>query len=404
MCFLTPFVVYAQVKGYSCQRKINKPVKAGFYSVRLSPELMSQLKSGWNDIRILDFANADTLEVPYLWETTASEYQQKIIPFELINATYDASYSYLTLKVDDEKIINHISLDITDPDFDKWVRVEGSNDNKAWFTICERLRIVRFQNTNEHFEYTSLDFPNAQYAYFRLKFDNTSSPKLNISKVLAFETERKDNRTFDELKVSSWKQTENKKEKQSEIIVELPVAYRISHIDVKSAGNKDFYRTVNVYRSSTVHTTTGDKEVWYMLNTGVFSSAGNTQISCLDAQTKKLKIEILNNDDQPIEIKEVKAFAEQLKLVAELPVSDNLYLLYNKANDNAPVYDLVHFKEKIPAIVTEIACGPEQAFTPLLEAKSPLVSSKSWLWAAMGGIMVVIAFFSFRLLKKQSSD
>lgn len=404
ICCLLPFLAKAQTASYSCQRKINKPENAKFYSVKLSPELVSQLKSGWNDLRILDFSGSDTVEVPYLLETLNNyESEQKIISFNLINTTHDARYSYLTLKVNDKKVINHIRLDITEPEFDKWIRVEGSHDNKSWFTISERLRIVRFQNSEERFEYTSLDFPNSQYAYFRLKFDNTHSSRLNVSNVYAFETERKEH-SYSEVKISNWKQTENKKEKKSELIVDLPVAYRINHIRINASGNKDFYRNINVYQSVTVHTKKGDTEVWHMLNTSVFSSLDSNKISCFDEQTKKLKIEILNNDDQPLEIKDIKAFAEQVRLVAELPASDNLYLLYGKPNDQAPVYDLVHFKTKIPADVPEITYGAEQVYTAVLPAKSPLINSKNWLWGAMSLIMVVIAFFSFRLLKNQSRD
>ena len=398
---ILPFAVFSQTQDYSWQRKINKPDTGKFYSVVLTPEIVAHLKSGWNDIRILNISENDTTEVPYLLESISSKKEEKAVAFELINTTYDKGYSYLTLKINEKRTLNRIKLAITDADFDKWVKVEGSSDNKSWFTITERLRIVRFRNANEHFEYTTLDFPASEYAYYRLQFDNTLNKRLDVTGAYAFETFEKQG-IYSELKINGWKQTENKKDKKSEIIIELPLAYRVDHITVKSNTNKDFYRNINIYRNQLIHTAKGDRENWYIVNTAVFSSVGSNTIECYDTQSGKLKIEISNRDDKPVDISEIHLFAKQCRLTAELPVSDNLYILYGKSGDPGPAYDLVHFKEKIPVELPELSYGPEQTVSKVLEAKSPLISNKNWLWAAMGVIMLIISIFSYLMLKKEN--
>ena len=78
-----------------------------------------------------------------------------------------------------------------------------------------------------------------------------------------------------------------------------------------------------------------------------------------------------------------------------------MYLTYGRANDNAPTYDLVHFKEKIPDSICELNYGHEQSVLHAATTKNVIVENKNWLWIAMGAIILLIGFFSFKMLKKE---
>jgi hypothetical protein len=402
---LLPYGTFAQADSYFYKRKINKTDKEQFYSLVLTPTLTAHCKSGWNDIRIYNFSEKDTMEVPYVLECPKNKEEEKAVPFELINTVAEEGCcSYLTLKANKKQTINRIKLVIDDTGFDKWVKLEGSNDNRTWLTIKEKLRIVRYQNGNEYFEYTALDFPNAEYACYRLKFDDLESKRIRVTNAFAFETIESKGK-YDELKINGWKQNENKKDKTSEIIVEFPASYRINYITVKSNSARDFYRNIDVYRyGGSSQTLKGDRDYWYTVNTSVFSSVGDNKISCYDQQLQKLKIVIVNNDNVPVEINEIRAFAGQCHLLAELPVSDSLYIMYGKADVRAPDYDLVHFKEKIPASIQEMGFGGEQMIVPAVKADNQLISNRKWLWAAMGTVMISIIFFSYIMIKKENQN
>lgn len=399
---LLPVLVLAQTNTYTYQRKLNSTEEEKYYSISLNPEIISRCKSNLNDIRIYDFSGKDTSEIPYVMERLGSIKEEKIIPFERINDTYNEKCcSYLTLKINKKQLINSIKLDVSDSNFDKRIKVEGSNDNIAWYTIREHLRIVRFLNKVEHFEYTTLDFPNTEYTYYRLKFDDEAGNRINITKAYAFEiNETKGD--YRELIIGSYKRVENKKERKSEIIVEFPFNYRVDHIILKSNTKKDFYRNTNVYKLASVsHAPNGDIENWNLIHTSIFSSTENKAVNCEGEQTQKLKIEILNQDDEPLERIEIMAFSEQYRLVAEFPVSDNLYLIYGKKNDKAPSYDLIHFKEKIPEKNYELNYESEQLIVSVPDTKNPLLKNKSWLWLSMGAVILLISFFSFKMLKNE---
>ena len=311
--------------------------------------------------------------------------------------------SYLTLKFNKKETINQIKLDVADFNFDKNLRIEGSNDNKQWFTIKDHLRIVRFQNSEDNFSYTTLFFPNSEYTYFRLKFDDDASQRIQITNANAFENISTQGK-YTEIKNFNWKQKNDKKNKTSEIIVDLPTSYVINYIKLKTNNKTDFYRNINVYASSgTYHTPKGDLENWYLVNTSVFTSIDTNSIVLNNSRSKKLKIEIINYDNEPIEISEIKAFTEQCRLICNLPVSDNLYLAYGKENNEAPTYDLVHFKKNIPIQLPEINYGSEQIKMPPQIIDNSLIKNKKWLWIVMGAVILIIGYFALTMLKKEQN-
>lgn len=395
----------AQIEGYSFKRQLNKVEKENYYTLLLSPEVIARSKSNLSDIRIYNIADKDTAEVPYLMNWMGSNIKEVSIPFELINDTYNEKCcSYVTLKFPKKQAINQIKLNVSDSNFDKSLQIEGSNDNKQWFTIKEHLRIVRFRNASEDYSYTTLNFNSSEFTYFRIKFDDDGSPRINVIEAYAFENQLIEGK-YTELKVLGKKQTENKKEKISEVIVDFPYSYLVNYITIKSNTKNDFYRNINIYGSNgTIKTGKGDLENWYMINTTVFSSIENNIIFCNNSKTKKLKIEIINYDNEPIVLDEIKAFAEQCQLVANLPPSENLYIAYGKENDNAPNYDLVHFKDKIPNELSNVDYGSEQVKIISINKPDQIIKSKVWLWIVMGVVLVIIGYFALSMLKKEQGD
>jgi hypothetical protein len=325
--------------------------------------------------------------------------------FSLINDTYnEKSFSYITLKSNKKQIINQIVLTISDAEFDKNVMLEGSTDNHHWFTIREHLRIVRFRNSSNDFEYTTLDFPDAEFNYFRLKFDDTFTPRITITNAYAYENNITSGK-YTEVKSKEWKQVENKKEKKSEVIVEFPYQYTISYITIKSNSTIDFYRNINIYATNgTYHTVSGDKDYWYVINSSVFTSEKKSSINCNNETTRKLKIEIANFDNEPVNISEIKIYCEQARLIAYLPVSENIYVAYGKTNEHDPVYDIEHFKNKIPSLLMDINYGEEQVKLAKVEVKSELIGNKNWLWIIMGVVISLISYFALSMLKKESKQ
>lgn len=402
---ITGLSTFAQLSSYNYSRKLNPVSKEDYYSISLPAELLANCKSNGNDIRLYNLGTGDTTEIPYIKQSLGDITEETAIPFQLINdVTNLKCCSYVTLKMDSKKVINHITLDVLENNFDKLLSVEGSNDNKEWFTIKRHVRIAGFVNNESNFKNTSIYFPEAEYAYFRINMDDDGSPRITVNAANAFEYKTKKG-LYNELTINTKQQTENKKEKTSDVLVHFPFNYVVNRIQfLANAG--DFYRNFNIYASQGTYTTPkGTEENWQRVYSGVIVSGEENVFEISPTQTRTLKIEIINYDNQPIILTEVKAYSEKVVLQSKLPQSEGIYLAYGKENENAPIYDLVHFKNKIPEQLQEITCGKEEtkAVASMAAAKTGL-TNKNYLWIAMAAVIILIGYFALSMVRKERGN
>ncbi len=398
------FYSFSQINSYTFKRKLDSVGVDGYYSIPLSPEITSKSKSSLNDLRLYQIRENDTIEVPYLINYKGDKVENKESFFELINTVSNLKCcSFVTLKMNKRRIINTIYFDIEQSNFDKNITVEGSNNNKDWYVIKTHLRITGFYNNSINFKSTSIDFPNAEYEYFRIKLDDDASEKVVIHKAVAYESSV-NNGEYDKLVVLSKKQTNNKETKTSETVINYGANQIINYIKINCVNKENFYRNINIYKSiGTFPTAKGKEEAWQLISTGILASDRENKFNLNNSQTTKLKIEVINYDNQPIEITDVEAYSEKIELISKLPLNGLVYLAYGKENEKAPVYDLVHFKSKIPENLNSIKLGKEETKIEKLEKKSALIENKIWLWVALGSLVLLIGYFALKMLKNEQS-
>ena len=418
---------YAQLNTYDYQRRINA-ASEGWYRIPLPADVLARTRSGMNDLRIYHLQEKDTVEIAYLHQSLGDKRTETAVPSELIKHSHtEAGYSFITLKFPSKKLVNEIALDVTENNFDKWVKVQGSTDNRNWTTIRERARIVGFDNEEADYKYTKLKFAPVAYTYFRLVMNDEWSDPITVTAAHAFQVQTDAGR-YEELKIEKESAKENRQLKVTEIYLDLAYEYPIDHLSIESKSKKDFYRNINVYRYNGVQRTKhGSIDRWELVSTGIFSSYGDysayaghsakkdsmndvhypaTLLSFYGNRTGRLKIEIVNKDDQPVEIGNIELFGETKQLVSKLPAGD-LVLAFGKERCAAPEYDLVYFRQNIPAKVEVASLGEEKRITAApekkkeeQEAKEPLIKEKIWLWVAMGVVLLLIIVFSINMLKK----
>lgn len=397
--FTLPLFAAAQLSSYSWKRPVAKTGKDGYYGVRLTPEVMAMTLSDLRDLRIYQVGEKDTIEQPYIHQWMGRKSEQLKVPFELINSANDQDLSYVTLKFGSPKVIDEIRLEVAESNFDKVLEVQGSSDNQKWVTVRRHVRIVGFSNGDGEYRYTTLNFSPSEYPYFRLVLSDKSSKPVTITNAFAYQT-RTVAGNYSELAIASHETKEDKEKKATEHLLSFSMPYKLSRLELKAEKGKDFYRNVNVYYlASITKAPKGDIENWEIVNTTILASTEDCIIECYNTGTKKIKIEVLNNDDQPVKIDTVKVFAEDCQLFAKLPASDKLILAYGKEGDDGPRYDMAHFASNyLPLAKLDLGKEEkiEKSLPPPAEA---LLKDKLWLWVVMGVLIVVIGAFSFRMLK-----
>ena len=175
------FGLQAQTNQYRYKREL-KGVSTNWHSLTLPNDIFKNAQSGLADLRIYGVKGKDTVEVPYILEQSADQITVRETAFTIINQSSNPNGFFYTFQSAAAASINQIKLSFKQENFDWKVKLEGSNDNKEWFTVVDNYRILSIKNSNTDYQFTQLDFATAKYSYFRLAIKANEQPQLSAAK------------------------------------------------------------------------------------------------------------------------------------------------------------------------------------------------------------------------------
>ena len=393
-------VVKAQTNIFPYQRNL-KGVTTNWHSLQLPNSVFSKAQSGLEDLRIFGFKGKDTIEVPYILEQSADQVTQRETPFNVINQSNNGVGFYYTFQASAAASINEIKLSFKETNFDWKVTLEGSSNNTEWFTILKDERILSIKNNNTNYQFTTLNFPTAKYAYFRLTIKTNLQPTLTAAKILQTDTLKGIEK---EVAYQTYQLSNDAKNKQTVIDVVLPELAPVAYLKINAQSNLDFYRRFRIeYATDSFKTEKGIQFNYAPLFEGTLSSLEPTAFSFKSTLLSRLKITIENNDNQPLRLNGLQLKGPIYELVARFEKNDYQYALYYGNKETAaPIYELQNFENKTPIAPAVLALGNEQK-NPAYNIKTTtaLFENKIWLWALMGLIIALLGFFAYKMLKEK---
>lgn len=394
-------VAVGQMNGFRYKREL-QGVSSQWHRLIVPDSVFGKTRNNLHDIRIYGVApGQDTLEVPYLLHT-GSEQTEKETAFLLRNTTHNSNGWYFTFELPDEEAINHLQLEFEQKNFDWSIQLQGSHDQREWFTLLDRYRILSISNASTEFRFTRLNFPDARYRYYRLLVRSTEQPVLRSAKLLQRSTVAGTPKTYP---VRTIIQNNNKATRQSEVTIDLPLPVPVSMLQVSIQDKVDYYRPLTITcLSDSFQTEQGWSYQYRSLATGVVSSEGTNRFSFPAAITQKLKLILHNQDNQPLTIDSVYVSGFVHELVARFPQRENTryYLVYGNERMAAPEYDLSRFSTNIPGITTLLTTGAEEIITGApVQKTTALFTNAWWLWLIIGAVIVLLGWFTLSMMRKQ---
>ena len=389
---LTQFRYKRELQGVSSQ----------WHRLTVPDSVFGKTRNNLHDIRIYGVApGQDTLEVPYLLQAGSIQ-TEKEVSFLLRNTTHNSNGWYFTFELPDEEVINHLQPEFEQKNFDWNIQLQGSHDQQEWFTLLDRYRILSISNASTEFRFTRLNFPDARYRYYRLLVRSKEQPVLRSAKLLLRTAAAGTIKTYTVLKT---KQENNKASQQTEVTIDLPLPVSVSQLQVRVQDNVDYYRPLTITcLSDSFQTEQGWSYQYRSLATGVVSSDGTNQFSFPATITKKLKLVLHNQDNQPLTVDAVEVSGFVHELVARFPQRTNTryFLAYGNETIPAPAYDLARFANNIPGSLLSLTAGSEEAINPAtVQKKTALFTNAWWLWMIIGVVIVLLGWFTVSMIRKQ---
>ncbi|MDL2262445.1 DUF3999 family protein [Bacteroidales bacterium OttesenSCG-928-I21] len=361
--------------------------------IMLPNNIFGEIRPDFADIRIYGINDKDTIEVPYLLRFFEDKIESKAQPIDIINQTHASDVYYYTLENTNSRKINFIELDFKEKNFDHRITLEGSQDQLKWETILDDYRILSIQNEHTDFQFTKLNFPAAQYRFFRVSFNSAINSKLEQATVLHKDTV---SGNYNYYAPKNMKVRENEK-KQSVVTLQLNEKVPISRIEISIADTINYYRAYSIYYAPDSLTSRR-----YELVRGVLNSWEKTEVKFNEVTSNNIIIIIDNNDNKPLNINLVKASGPGYGLVTRIiSRADNYYLCYGNPNIGKPQYDIKYFQDKIPAKIPKAILSSDVCIKP--DEKMPsqkTVNHKITLWSLIILIIITLSWFSIKMIKK----
>lgn len=364
-------------KEFSWQAFIEDVPRNGFYNILLHPDLLSESQApGYTDYRIYQ---DNKTEVPYLLRKESFQYDiSSIKSFDVIenrqvtNGTSSFIFSNTT-----GQAIDRFTLMVKNSWVQKNMNVTGSNDLKQWYGL--RPDFV-FNPADPE-----VDLPPTDYKYIRLLINDSNNAPLNITAAGQLINEQKFNTPIP-VSYSSRTISNIAHSTETGIQIVFPGKYVIDKLSFTITAHSFYKRQAWVNGESFTLT----------------SGQPNEVVLSHEIKTDTLMIRIENEDNPPLGIDDVQIWQLPRYLTAYLEQGHSYLILTGNPALTAPKYDLAYFADSLKKELPLISIENEQ-MKPISKPASAVVStlftSQVWIWVAIVGIIALLGFMAFRMLK-----
>lgn len=395
-------VFYGQMQNYDYKIKLPN-ITDTWHSITLPNTVFLNTLESLSDVRIYGITvENDTIEAPYILNYTAPQLHTKTVSYKLINASSKDGISFFSLKIPSKDAVNHIKLDFEEDNFDWKVLLQGSHNQKDWFTIYNNYRIVAIKNSRTNYNFTDLTFPPVEYTYFRIGIKSDLEPTLKKA-TLQYQQQTKAN--IMDRKLRSFTIVNRKKTKETILNIALEKKAPTHQITIKVNDKIDYYRPIQIEELvDSVKTEKGFKYNYKTLRYGTLTSVEKNTFTFKNTFAKKIRITISNFDNEPLQITDINAKGYRFQLRARFTRPATYYLTYGNKEAYAPNYDIAKLNLKMPDAITELPLGAAQRIIKKEKiASQPLFKSEIWLWGVMSILLLVIGWFSYKMLTKKEA-
>lgn len=389
----------AQVDGYQYARNLSG-VQEQWHQLTLPDDLFSHTQRTLHDLRVVKVTEAgDTLEIPFVLNEQQCTQSVEKHSYQTINATRAKGKQYMTFDLGEPLEVNRLHLVSGLRNFDWRCSLEGSQTLGDWEMITENQRILAIQNGHTEYSYSTLHIPTTRFRYLRVGISGQPEVQNPLTSAVIEHRVTSYGQTIVQ-PIQSVTDTVDRATKRSVITLRLPQTVPVSEVRLHFADSLNFVRRVNIsYVRDSTQTEQGTRHYFNAFASGYVSSLEESRFESATVFTDALQIEIFNDDNRPLTLDSTTVSGNRFLMTLRAEGEGEYWLLYGNDQARAPRYDLVHLQQTIPEKAPALKIGPALKWADIQPKAGPMEPDSLWLWVVIIAIVVVIGFFSFRMLK-----
>ncbi|HEY5407680.1 MAG TPA: hypothetical protein VIJ92_11345 [Ginsengibacter sp.] len=383
------FGVHAQSQsGYKYKAQLEDIDATKFYKIDLPPTVIAKCKDRLEDIRIFD---EDGKQVPYILREDLPAFKiENFTEFPILKFGREKDkQTHIILKNASQHAINNLLLFVKNMEASRVFSITGSDDSIHWFIIKENIYLENtFSNDGDNTINTLL-FPKSNYKYFQLIIFGENVIPFNIIKAGIYKEDILFGK-YIELPRPAVLQKDSLN-KKSYVQLNFNDFYKINKLEIHAEGPKYFKRSFSITKNN-------NGNYNYLLDGYLISDSSN--IFIIDARTKHLQLTINNEDNSPLTIG-ADAYQLNTSLLTYLQANKRYYLFFGDSTAQFPKYDLEFFKDSVEKNPADISIKSIENGNVIHEkSKGSSEKSKLLLWIIIGGVLSILLFFTFRMMKE----
>lgn len=370
--------------------------KDSFYSIPITSELSSYLKTDLSDIRIADEKGQ---WVPHIvnWSLKNTIIHNVYFDLPVLKKENAGTSLILVAENTGKETLTNILLTIKNTAATRLAVISGSDDQKNWFTITDSILLSSTEMIQESIPAFRINFPLVNYNYLKITVYNGSKDPFNIQGVLS---EVPGDTRIKETYITNLplKFTQKDTVGFTLIHIENPAAYHLNKFSVAIATPKYYDRRASMYLNAPGQSI---KEFIRArpFKEYIFSSVNTGEYETPRIKNKDLYLLIKNGDNYPLHVSSIGTQQVRKELVAYLEKGKQYKLFFNDSLAVMPDYDLQHFRSKVPDSLPVLSIGKITFNTKTLLDSKEKTGNRKWLWPAIIIILLLLGYFTWSLTK-----
>ncbi len=376
-----------------------KPVtENGLHKIVLPTSIRSISKEDLSDFRILD---SKENEVPYFYKnTTEATRSCDYIAYKIISETIIPKKQTTVIFENPITNIESLILTIANYDGEKTYNLSGSNNQNQWYGLSNNNILSDLNSEKGLYSDKIILLPKNNYKFLKIELDDKKTLPISIRSISNnnYITTLSNLLPIDYANLET---TELKSEKKTQIHIVFDNSQFLNQIKFKITEPKLYKRYATIYKI--VNTKVKHKFVDQKIELIGFELNADSKntFNLSNIHEKDFYIAIENDDNQPLQIKDIQFFQIPVYVIADLKVNENYTIRTGNPNAIAPVYDLENFEKsisnKLPeAKIIEIIM-PKLTFD--VATKKQFWEQSWFLWVCICVAAIAILYFTMSLIK-----
>jgi hypothetical protein len=386
-CSLIGAGSYAQQFRYVAS--LDNIPQAGFYSIRVSPELSALIQTDFADIRVAD---QDKHWIPHiLWHgrSTINAQQFTLLPIIENNIT-DSGKNLLVIENTKAGGIGNLILFLKNSAVNRNAVLSGSYDRCNWYIIDDKIAINRSYETIQDEYLQDLRFPLSKYPFLKIVINNLHNDPLLITRAGWYHEPKQILPEYLRNPLPGFTQVDSNN--RTYIRVTQKEAYHFDRLSLTVSGSKFYNRELQVCLPAfgKDHLPKPGKVI------GSYNLRAELPAAFELPRTKTaLCYIIINNaDNPPLKVDTVLTEQHPVSLITYLDKGTQYQLLLGDSTARGADYDLQSFRDSIRNI-HPLAYSNLHTITPAGMPGKP--AGEKWIWLSIIVAGIILTYLTYRM-------